>query len=89
MDNAEDVVKQLITIKKRDVPRADFQLLNWEDMMVGRRKLEPEEVKEQEEWVIWKIFLEELKMALDLEQLLCPKSEKLNEEKMTIRSFFI
>ena len=81
--------KQPIIIKRKDAPLVVFPLLNWEDMTVGLKKLEPEEVKEQEEWVIWKTFLEEQKMALDLEQLLCLKSEKLNEEKMTIRSFFI
>jgi len=89
MVNVEDAVKLLTIIKKKDVHLVDSRLRKWEDMTDGQRKLEQEEEKELEEWATWKIFQEELKMGLDQEQHQNLYKEKLNEEKMTIRSFFI
>ena len=88
MVNAEDVEKPLIIIKKKDVLHVDSQMLRWEDMMDGLKRLEPEEDKELEEWDIWKIFQERPKTDSDLEQLQSQSKENKNEEKMTIRLFF-
>lgn len=68
MVTVEDVEKTLFITKKVDAPVADSELpLKWEDTMVGLKKLELEEVKEPEEWDIWKIFPEKPKMDLDQE----------------------
>ena len=80
MVNVEDVVKLHIIIKKKDVHLVDFQQPKWEDMTDGLKKLEQEEEKELEEWAIWKIFLEELKMDLDQEQYLNQSQEKQNDK---------
>ena len=62
MDIAEDVARTPYTIKKKDALLAVSELEpKWEDMMVGLKKSELEEVKVLEEWDIWKIFLEEPK----------------------------
>ena len=55
MVNVEDVENQHIIIKRKDVHHVDSQMLKWEDMMDGDKKLEQEEDKELEEWDIWKI----------------------------------
>ena len=55
MVNVEDVENQHIIIKRKDVHHVDSQMLKWEDMMDGHKKLELEEDKELEEWDIWKI----------------------------------
>ena len=80
MVNVEDVVKLHIIIKKKDVHLVDSQQPKWEDMTDGLKKLEQEEEKELEEWAIWKIFLEELKMDLDQEQYLNQSQEKQNDK---------
>ena len=57
MVTAEDVVKTPYITKKKDVPAADLELAHkLEDLMDGLKKWEEEEVKEPEEWDIWKIF---------------------------------
>ena len=77
---AEDVERILFIIKKKDAPPADSEnILKWEDMMDGLKKLEQEEDKELEEWDIWRMFPEKLKMDLEVEQLLNPLKEKLND----------
>ena len=81
MDNAEDVERPLIIIKKKLVLVADSQLLQWEDLMVGVKNLEQEEEKEQVEWDIKKIFLEEQKMDLEVVLPLNLLKEKQNDHK--------
>jgi hypothetical protein len=50
MVTAEDAVKTPYITKKKDALAADLELLQKpEDMMVGLKKSEPEEVKEPEE----------------------------------------
>ena len=51
----------------------------WEDMMDGLKRLELEEDKELEEWDIWKISQERLKMDLDLEQPQNQSKENKND----------
>ena len=79
MVNVEDVGKQLIIIKKRHVQVVDFQQLLWEDLMDGVKSLELEEVKEPVEWDIKKIYQEELKMVLEVEQPQSQLKERLND----------
>ena len=77
MDIAEDVARTPYTIKKKDALLADLALEpKWEDMMVGLKKSELEEVKVPEEWDIWKIFLEEPKTDSEVAPPLNPKIEK-------------
>ena len=77
MDIAEDVARTPYTIKKKDALHADSALEpKWEDMMVGLKKSELEEVKEPEEWDIWKIFQEEPKTDSEVAPPLNPKIEK-------------
>ena len=79
MDNAEDVERQLIIIKKKHAQVVDFQQQLWEDSMVGEKNLEQEEEKVLEEWDIKKIFLEGLKMDLEVEQPLSQSKENKND----------
>ena len=88
MDNAEDVEKPHIIIKRRDVPHVDSQMLRWEDMMDGPKRLEPEEDKELEEWDIWKIFQEKLKTDSDQEQPQNQSKENKNDlDKLKFKIF--
>ena len=81
MDIAEDVARIHYTIKKKDALLVASELeLKWEDMMVGLKKSELEEVKAPEEWDIWKIFLEELKTVSEAELPLNLKTEKHNDQ---------
>ena len=81
MDIAEDVARTPYTIKKKDALLADLALEpKWEDMMVGLKKSELEEVKVPEEWDIWKIFLEEPRMVSEAELPLNLKIEKPNDQ---------
>jgi hypothetical protein len=78
MDTAEDAAKILFITKRKDALLAASALaLKWEDMMVGPKKLELEEVRELVEWDIWRIFLVELKMDSALELHPNPKIVKL------------
>ena len=80
-DTAEDVARTLFTIKKEDAPLVDLALdPKWEDMTDGPRRSALEEVKVLEEWDIWKIFLEELKMDSDLELPPSLLKEKPNDQ---------
>jgi hypothetical protein len=81
---AVDVAKMHSIIKNTDVLHVDSVLtLKWDYSLVGDKKLEQEEDKALEEWDIWKISLDWLKMALELAQLPNPKREKLNDEYKT------
>ena len=78
MVTAEDAAKILFITKRKDALLAASALaLKWEDMTVGPKKWELEEVRELVEWDIWKIFLAKLKMDSALEPLPNPKIVKL------------
>lgn len=79
-DTAEDADRIPYITKRKDALLADLAPeLKWEDMMVGHRKLELEEVKEPEEWDTWKISQEKLKMDSDLEPPPSQLKEKPND----------
>ena len=79
MDNAEDVERLLIIIKRKLVQVVDFQQQPWEDSMVGVINSELEEERELAEWDIKKIFPEELKMVLEVELPPSQSKERLND----------
>ena len=56
-------------------------------MMVGVKRSVEEKVKVQEEWDIWKIFQEKLKMVLDPNIFLNPKLEKINDYEAILMEF--
>jgi hypothetical protein len=80
MGNAEDVVRQPIIIRRKLVQVVVFQQLLWDDLTVGERNLEQDGVRVLEEWVIKKIFQEELKTDLEAELPLNQFRERLNDE---------
>ena len=80
MGNAEDVVRRPIIIRKKLVQVVVFQQLLWDDLTVGERNLEQDVVRVLEEWVIKKIFQEELKTDLEAELPLNQFRERLNDK---------